>query len=104
MKFIDYEAEAARTASGPSSDNIVNWAMGLAGETGELVDAIKKELFHDKPLSKEGFMSEAGDVLWYLTALCRSRGVSLERVAEWNLEKLRIRYPDGFVKGGGNRG
>jgi hypothetical protein len=42
-------------------------------------------------------------VLWYLSNLCRILGVDLEQVAISNIEKLRKRYPDGFVKGGGIR-
>ena len=105
MKFIEYQEAAARTAGPHEGMNlaIANYAMGLAGETGELVDLLKKELFHGRPSTRADFESEAGDVLWYLANLCKAKGICLERVAENNLLKLRRRYPDGFVKGGGNR-
>lgn len=106
MNFSDYQEKSSRTAVdhyGSPTMNLVNWALGLAGESGELVDLIKKQIFHDKAMSKADFESEAGDVLWYLTQLCISRGVSLERVAANNIAKLEKRYPDGFVTGGGVR-
>jgi len=105
MNFQDYQALAGLTAGdhGDTVRELTNWAMGLAGETGELVDLLKKEIFMGQIATRKDFESEAGDVLWYLANLCRVRGVDLQRVAENNLEKLRRRYPDGFVKGGGVR-
>lgn len=103
MNFTDYQDQARRTAGshfGPR-EAMANWAMGLAGEAGELVDLLKKEIYHDRPASIEQFRSEAGDVLWYLAMICWQRGVSLDEVATCNLEKLRKRYPEGFETGGG---
>ncbi len=109
MNFQDYQEAASRTAGHELSDisslhqALANYAMGLAGETGELVDGLKKELFHGRTMSREHFEEEAGDVLWYLANLCAVRGVSLERVAANNIAKLQKRYPDGFKPGGGVR-
>lgn len=105
MNLTDYQHAAGATAA-PHSDHTLatsNYAMGLAGEAGELVDLLKKDLFHGRKLARSDFISEAGDVLWYLANLCRLYGVDLQRVAEDNLVKLRNRYPNGFVKGGGLR-
>lgn len=105
MNFQDYQDHAARTAGKhiDFAQEIANYAMGLAGESGELVDALKKQLFHGRPASKAHLESEIGDVLWYLANLANALNIDLERAAENNLVKLRARYPDGFVKGGGNR-
>ncbi len=105
MNFQDYQEAAALTA-GEHADpklQIANYVMGLAGESGELIDALKKQLFHGRPASKAHLESEIGDVLWYLSNLARVLNIDLERAAENNLVKLRRRYPDGFVKGGGIR-
>ena len=77
--------------------------LGLAGETGELCELVKKDIGHGIPIDLDRFISEAGDVLWYLAALCELHSVSLEAVAQANIAKLRQRYPDGFVAGGGVR-
>ena len=105
MDFTDYQRAAAQTAdkfAHPDWEKAA-WSMGLAGESGELVDLVKKELFHSVPASRRSVESEAGDVLWYLANLCYTYGIDLQRVAENNLTKLRARYPNGFAKGGGVR-
>jgi NTP pyrophosphatase (non-canonical NTP hydrolase) len=43
--------------------------MGLAGESGELIDIIKKHTAHGVPADAEKILLECGDVLWYLTFL-----------------------------------
>jgi NTP pyrophosphatase (non-canonical NTP hydrolase) len=105
MDFTDYQRAAAQTAGEFSEDRWEKaaWSMGLAGESGELVDLIKKELFHNVTASRRNVESEAGDVLWYLANLCYIYGIDLQRVAENNLAKLRARYPNGFASGGGVR-
>lgn len=105
MRFEDYQEAARRTAGHHDSymAELANFSMGLAGETGELVDALKKELFHDRIMSTEHFEEEVGDILWYLSNLCSARGLGLHRIAENNILKLNKRYPDGFKKGGGIR-
>lgn len=98
MNLRDYEAAALRTAKSDQtpSERLCNWSMGLAGESGELVDEIKKLVFHDKPVQVDALRSELGDVLWYLTVLAHELGLSLSEVAMANVEKLRERHPDGF--------
>lgn len=76
----------------------INYALGLAGESGEVCDELKKVLFHDKPLNEKTILKECGDVLWYLTRLLVSLGYSLEDCMELNVNKLRSRYPEGFDK------
>jgi NTP pyrophosphatase (non-canonical NTP hydrolase) len=67
------------------------------------MELIKKDQFHGKPYTTDLLVKELGDVLYYLTALCELHGTTLEHVAEVNNAKLRARYPEGFVTGGGNR-
>lgn len=38
----------------------------------------------------------AGDVLWYIAAICSNVNVSLEEVAGVNIAKLKARYPEGY--------
>ncbi|MEM7205359.1 MAG: nucleoside triphosphate pyrophosphohydrolase family protein [Planctomycetota bacterium] len=102
MNFSDYQKQARRTARhGPHAD--LNYALGLAGETGELIELVKKCAFHGKEIRTEDVQKEAGDVLWYLANLCAEFGIDLEDVAQANIEKLQRRYPDGFMDGGGVR-
>ena len=101
MDFDSYQKDAARTINTQdASGELCNHALGLAGETGEVVEIVKKHVFHGKALDDARLAEEIGDVLWYVAAVCSSRGLSLQEVAESNIAKLRARYPDGFVKQG----
>lgn len=78
-------------------------AMGLAGESGEVLELFKKELFGYSYEGKRGFTLEAlekelGDILWYLTLMTESTGISLEKLYESNAQKLRERYAHKFEK------
>ena len=94
MGFDDYQRRSMRTAG--KGDRLVLAALGLAGETGEIVEHIKKVRFHGRALDPEKLVGELGDLLWYLALAASEIDVSLSAVAERNLEKLAKRYPDGF--------
>ena len=96
--FDDYQREALRTTSTdkPTLEGLAMASMGLAGEAGEVVDYIKKHLFHGHALERDKVCKELGDVLWYLAVLAHMSGLSLTEVAVANVAKLRKRYPDGF--------
>lgn len=99
----DYQKLAARTLidspERPLTDGeimIVWCAIGLAGEAGEVVDNIKKAIFHRHGLNQGQLQKELGDVAWYLAGLCTKLGFSLEDVMRQNIDKLMERYPDGY--------
>jgi len=100
MDFNDYQELAERTSkfsdSGYSINRLLMATLGVAGESGEVADYIKKHIFHDHPLDIFKLMKELGDVLWYLAEICNLYNVKLETVARLNIEKLDQRYPDKF--------
>lgn len=98
MNFQEYQAEVKRTVNftGTETEIVSNMCMGITGETGELVDYIKKVLYHGHKYDREKITYEAGDILWYLTALLNKVEISLEEVVNCNKIKLRKRYPNGF--------
>lgn len=98
MNFEDYQKRASRTLN-PDADPLVNAALGLSGESGEVIELVKKFKFHNKGLDVDRFAEELGDVLWYLSALCSAQNLQLSQVAADNIAKLESRYPEGF-KGG----
>ena len=77
---------------------LINGVMGMNGESGEVIDLVKKHLFHGHDLDKEKLVKELGDVLWYIAEVCTSLDVSLAEVMEKNIEKLSKRYQNGFSK------
>lgn len=110
MELNEYQEKAMKTAMGPALGTTVYPALGLAGETGEVVEKIKK-LMRDKGVThgEETLLEdrlqialELGDVLWYLTVLARNLGLDLNQVAEMNLEKLKSRKDRGQLGGEGD--
>lgn len=95
----DYPAIIKRLQDNPQLLELNNYAMGLAGEAGEIVDLVKKIVFHGHPLGDEelkNLLKEDGDVLWYAANLARALKVKLSTVTAMNEDKLKKRYPAGF--------
>ena len=103
MTLDEYQTEAMRAAAGvaaASDENLMlNGAMGLNGEAGEVIDILTKHMFQGHDLDVEHIAKECGDCLWYLAILAKGAGYTLDEIAEMNKEKLRKRYPDGFEAG-----
>lgn len=98
MTGKEYQSLAKRTISKDRTKDemLLNGAMGLCGESGEVMELLKKQLFHNKPFSKENMILELGDVAWYLAEMCTALDITLDDIFEANIEKLKQRYPDGF--------
>jgi len=95
----DYQNDVKRTIRPTSIEKLLNMgALGLAGESGEVVDLVKKYLYHGHALDKEKIKEELGDVLWYLTMLGGLVDVSLTEIMSANVQKRQKRYPNGFSK------
>lgn len=71
---------------------LIHMMMGLAGETGELMDAIKKSVIYGKTLDRTNIIEELGDIEFYLEGLRQSLRISREQVISNNVEKLTKRY------------
>lgn len=76
-------------------------ALGLAGESGEVAEKIKK-LYRDNKLVAEDLEKELGDVFWYLTRLCAWLEVQPSTILEKNLKKLEDRKNRNVIKGNGD--
>ena len=98
MTLDAYQSVAARTMHAtPATDRaLLDAAMGLAEEAGEVLGLVRKHAFFGHDLDRERLTKELGDALWCLAAVATTLDLSLGDVAAANLEKLRRRYPDGF--------
>lgn len=98
MELDDYAQAALRTANTALEprDRLLDAAAGLAEEGGEVLGLVRKHLFFGHPLDRERMAKELGDALWCLAVTAHHAGISLSEVAEANVEKLRLRYPEGF--------
>ena len=92
MDVNTYSDLAMRTAG--NKNPLMNGLLGLAGETGEVVDYMKKVLFHDKEFDRNVLVKEIGDCAWYLNLILVTMDITWEEVLEANIKKLEARYPD----------
>lgn len=79
----------------PEQANLWHMATGISGEAGEVEDAIKKHVVYQKPLDVENVKEELGDLLFYMSNLMQSVGLSFKDVLQHNIDKLSIRYASG---------
>ena len=105
MNFEEYAIAVASTKNPDLNvpEQFSNWALGIAGEAGEVAEVIKKHLYHGKALDLNDLEKEMGDVLYYIQAMCNLTGLTLEKCMQHNADKLKKRYPNGFIEGGGLR-
>lgn len=97
MTGNEFQKHALRTAGTMNMmDMLINGVMGLAGESGECVDLVKKLLFQGHELVKERLAKELGDVAWYLAVTAHAIDYPLDKILQMNIDKLMERYPDGF--------
>lgn len=98
MHGNEYQKLALRTANMEMSerDALINGVMGLCGESGEVIDMVKKHVAHGHPLDKEKLAKELGDVAWYLARTADIIGYGLDEIFQMNIDKLKARYPEGF--------
>lgn len=80
----------------PDFGGIINGCFGLSGESGEVLDIVKKWIFHEKGLDRDHLKKELGDVMWYVAMICESAGFTLDEIMKMNVDKLKARYPEGF--------
>lgn len=97
MTINQYRMLAQRTSNtNTKSDKLENGCLGLAGETGEVCDILKKYFYQGHDLDKAKLIEELGDVCWYIAEIATGLGEPLEEIMLANIAKLRRRYPDGF--------
>lgn len=101
--FSLYQRTAATTARAeydlsedPRWGRLAIASMGLAGESGELVDMLKKWVGHGHELNLTDVEKELGDILWYIAEIATTLDLSLDEIAQKNEAKLKARYPEGF--------
>lgn len=115
MNFNDYQNQAIQTdvahnATTESAryNGYMEKALGLAGETGEVLEKIKKMIrdkdgvFSISNEDRESLQKELGDVLWYLSAIAYYNDIKLEDIAKTNLEKLASRQQRDKIHGSGD--
>jgi NTP pyrophosphatase (non-canonical NTP hydrolase) len=108
MTFDEYQVQAQKTAIAnpdPLMDKTI-WAMGVAGEAGEVIEKWKKIVaYREGEITDEDrkeLGKELGDVVWYIAIFAQSLGLSLDDLMKQNLKKLADRKERGVQKGAGD--
>lgn len=86
------DGEEIRAALTPDECHLWHMATGVAGEAGELLDAIKKHVVYRRSLDMHNVVEELGDIEFFLQGIRSHLGVTREEVVAQNVEKLSKRY------------
>ena len=78
------------------TDGFMHAAVGMVGESGEILEHIKKMWVYGKPFDHAKMHEEMGDLFHYFTMMCIKLGISWEDVINNNVTKLKKRYPNGY--------
>ena len=76
--------------------HLMHMAIGISSESGELLDAIKKQVIYRKPLDKENVIEELGDLEFFMEGLRQGLSITREETISANIAKLGKRYSDGY--------
>ena len=83
---------------GANIERLTTAGVGLAAESGEFLEIVKKMVFQGKPWNndnREHLIIELGDVMWYVAQACMALDVPFDDVIRGNVKKLEKRYPGG---------
>jgi NTP pyrophosphatase (non-canonical NTP hydrolase) len=80
----------------PSQCELLHAAIGIAGEAGELLDAVRKHVFDGQPLDRDNVTEELGDLCFYMEAAMQVVGHDRESIQVGNVLKLSKRYESGY--------
>ena len=98
MTLDEYQNWTKRTEQEtPRETQITEYVFGATGELGEVVDLVKKNIFNGHQASHDRLCEELGDLFWYLARLAAKYNIKLSEVIEYNVQKLTLRYPDGYA-------
>ena len=85
-------------ANGADIPHLLTAALGLAAESGEFTEVVKKIILQGKPYNEENVFHmkrELGDVCWYIAQACMALATTFDEIIEMNVDKLKARYPGG---------
>jgi len=83
---------------GANIERLTTAGVGLAAESGEFLEIVKKMVFQGKPWTpdnREHLIIELGDVMWYVAQACMALEIDFDDVIKGNIKKLEKRYPGG---------
>lgn len=76
----------------PETAHQIHMAIGVSGEAGELLDAVKKAAIYNKPIDRENVIEELGDLEFYMEGLRQGLNITRDETLVANKNKLGKRY------------
>ena len=79
---------------------LLTGSLGLASESGEFVEIVKKMFLQGKPVDGDNVFHmkrELGDIMWYWVTACMALDLDPVEVIKENQEKLEARYGEKFT-------
>jgi NTP pyrophosphatase (non-canonical NTP hydrolase) len=98
-KFVDScikPGQEIKDSLTPEQCHLLHMAVGISGEAGELLDAIKKHTIYQKPLDRENVIEELGDLIFYMQGIINVLDLEGDEIIERNVAKLQKRYAHGY--------
>lgn len=98
MRLNKYQQLAMRTTNKDLSKRgrLLNGCITVATEGSEALDHMKKVMYQGHGQNNQKLIEELGDALWGLAEAATALGIPLSYIAECNIQKLQLRYPEGF--------
>ncbi|MAF89858.1 MAG: hypothetical protein CL674_01195 [Bdellovibrionaceae bacterium] len=93
----DFDAIGSRMAE-VRNQRLLHAGIGLATESGEFLDALKKHVFYGKELDTVNLGEEMGDIFWYCAIIADELGLDFAKVMDTNIAKLKARYGEKFTE------
>lgn len=106
MTLDEYQKLALRTSNHSRKNELFHLVLGLAGESGEITEKMKKWVrdqdSDEAKLDKDDLAKELGDIMWYVAVLADYLGVPLDEVGTKNIDKLASRQKRNQLAGSGD--
>lgn len=102
-EFLDFKHMVAALAKSgraiiesltPDKAHALHMAVGISGEAGELLDAVKKSVIYNKPIDRENIVEELGDLEFYMEGLRQVYRIDRIETIDANIKKLAVRYKE----------
>lgn len=100
MNFNEYQKKAMSFRLPTANEAYV--LLGLVGELGELYGYLAKAIRDGYEIDKNYVKKELGDKLWFMAAIAEGLGLTLDEVAQGNIDKLSGRQYRNTIKGSGD--
>ncbi len=92
VKVLKKPGEAIVSQMTPMKADLMHMAVGVSGEAGELLDAVKRYVIYDKPIDIVNVVEELGDIEFFMEGIRQILGITREQTLDANIAKLSVRY------------